>query len=274
MTSPRFVRLEDVVADPLFPDADLALRRGRHVDADDLALYTFLTEARAYLEAFYERFGAELVHKPDGYFYLLPTSDKLGKRYLRPIEMLVGQAMALLYLDPRTVEHGGTVTRDDVLGQLASVLGTDDLVRAFFPGKKKIDERVAQEGVRARVNDAMKKLASLGFAATDREGRTKLGPALLRFAEPARLSEPSEAVLARLAAEGELLVTGDEHAFDDDHDEDALDHDGDDETTSPTSEPPEGASEAHEGDARADGEALEAVPHDDDESSEASPDEP
>lgn len=264
------------MADPLFPDADLALRRGRHVDADDLALYTFLTEARPYLEAFYERFGAELVHKPDGYFYLLPTSDKLGKRYLRPIEMLVGQAMALLYLDPRTVEHGGTVTRDDVLGQLASVLGTDDLVRAFFPGKKKIDERVAQEGVRARVNDAMKKLASLGFAATDREGRTKLGPALLRFAEPARLSEPSEAVLARLAAEGELLVTGDEHTFEDDldHDDDALDRDGEDEATGPTSDPPEGTSEAHEGDARADEEPHEAGPDVDDESSEASPDEP
>lgn len=272
MTSPRFVRLEDVVADPLFPDADLALRRGRHVDADDLALYTFLTEARPYLEAFYERFGAELVHKPDGYFYLLPTSDKLGKRYLRPIEMLVGQAMALLYLDPRTVEHGGTVTRDDVLGQLASVLGTDDLVRAFFPGKKKIDERVAQEGVRARVNDAMKKLASLGFAATDREGRTKLGPALLRFAEPARLSEPSEAVLTRLAAEGELLVTGDEHTFDDEHDHDDLDVA--DETTSPPSAPLEGTSEANEGDDRADGEPREERVPVDDESAEADPDEP
>ena len=52
MMQTKFTRLEDVILDPLFPDLDLALRRGRHVDADALALYTFLVDARDHLEPF------------------------------------------------------------------------------------------------------------------------------------------------------------------------------------------------------------------------------
>lgn len=236
MMQTKFTRLEDVILDPLFPDLDLALRRGRHVDADALALYTFLVDARDHLEPFYRRYGCELVHKPDGYFYLLPTSDKLGKRHLRPVEMLVGQAMALLYLDPRTVEHGGVVGRDEVLGQLATVLGTDDLVRVLYPQKKRVDERVAQEGVRTKVTEAIRKLTSLGFATQTEDGRAKLGPALLRFAEPARLAEPADVVLARLAAEGEVVLT-------DGEDDGAIDPDEDE---IPPSEPPSGLEDANE----------------------------
>src|SRR5687767_10921149 len=104
MSPANFERLEDVVLDEVFPDVDLALRRGRHLDRDDASWYSFLVDAQAQLEAFYRRFGCELVHKSDGYFYLLPTSDKLGRRHLSQAEMLVGQALTLLYLDPHTVQ--------------------------------------------------------------------------------------------------------------------------------------------------------------------------
>jgi chromosome partition protein MukE len=216
MSTTRFERLEDVILEPVFPDVDLALRRGRHIGADELAFYTFLVDAREHLEPLYRRYGCELIYKADGYFYLLPTSEKLGRRHLRPTEMLVGQALALLYLDPRTVEQGGVVGRDEVLGQLATVLGTDDLVRAFNPQKKRLDERVAEEGVRTKVTEAVRRLAALGFVALADDGRTKLRPALLRFAEPARLAEPPEVVLARLASEGEVVLTDDEEVSQDD----------------------------------------------------------
>ncbi len=231
MTPSRFGRLEEVILDPLFPDVDLALRRGRHVTADELAFYTFLSDAREHLATFYRRYGCELMHKSDGFFYLLPSGDKLGKRHLRPVEMLVGQALALLYLDPRTVEAGGTIVRDDVLGQLASVLGSDDLVRALYPGKKRVDERVAQEGVRSKVSDAIRKLGALGFVSTTEEGRIRLSPALLRFAEPARLGEPPDVILARLAAEGELMIT--EGLEDDGFDDDSDDSETDDHASTP-----------------------------------------
>ncbi len=206
-----FAALQEVVLDPSFPELDLALRRGRHVDREDLTWYALLTDAQDHLEAFYRRYGCELVHKADGYFYLLPTGEKLSRRQLGAGDMLVGQALALMYLDPATIERGGRVTTEDVVAQLVVVLGGDALIRAFNPKRKRIDERVAQKTVRTKVADGIRHLAALGFVDLDDEATLRLRPALLRFAEPVRgLSAPAEA-LAKLVADGEVaLVEPDE----------------------------------------------------------------
>lgn len=209
----RYAELQDVVLDADFPELDLALRRGRHVDREDFAWYTLLTDAQDHLETFYRRYGCELIHKADGYYYLLPTGEKLSRRQLGAGDMLVGQALALLYLDPATIERGGRVTQEDVVAQLVVVLGSDALVRAFNPKqKRRIDERIAQKNVRARVGEAIRHLAALGFVDLVDDGAVRLRAALLRFAEPVRgLSAPAEA-LAKLVAEGEIaLVTDAEH---------------------------------------------------------------
>jgi chromosome partition protein MukE len=207
MESTRFVKLGDVVADDDFPDVDLALRRGRHVDREDEAWYAFLSDAQEQLEAFYARFGCELIHRTDGYFYLLPTGDKLGRRHLSVPEMLVGQALTLLYLDPATVQNGGLVTREDVLGHLAAVMGTDALMHALNPTKKKrVDERVAQEAVRHRVGEAIRKLSLLGFVELVESDRLRLRSALLRFAEPVRGEDSPAEALQALVARGEVLL--------------------------------------------------------------------
>ena len=205
MSSTSYERLEDVVLDEAFPEADLALRRGRHIDRDDPNSYTFLVDAGALLEVFYRRFGCELVHKSDGYFYLLPTSDRLGRRHLSQVEMLVGQALTLLYLDPHTVESGGVVTREQLLAQLAGVLGADELVRTLNPKRKKHDERVAEETVRAKVGEAVRRLATLGFVDALDETSLRLRPALLRFAEPVRTAAAPDKALTELMASGELV---------------------------------------------------------------------
>jgi chromosome partition protein MukE len=204
-----FAQLQDVIADPDFPSLDLALRRGRHVDREDAAWYALLLDAQEQLEAFYRRFGCDLIHKSDGYFYLLPTGDQLARRHLVAGDMLVGQALALLYLDPTSVERGGLVTREQVIEQLLSALGSEALVRAFLPKRKRQDEQVAQRAVRSKINEALRRLSSLGFAEVSAEEQIRLRPGLLRFAEPVRgLSEPAEA-LARLVAEGEVAMADD-----------------------------------------------------------------
>jgi chromosome partition protein MukE len=207
VTATKFLTLGDAVLDEAFPEVDLALRRGRHVDREETAWFGFLVDAADVLEPFYRRFGAELVYRTDGYYYLLPTGDKLAKRQLSVAEMLVGQALTLLYLDPATVEQGGRVRRDQVLAQLATVMGTDALVRALNPKRRRYDERVAQETVRARVADALRRLAALGFVEALGAEELKLRPALLRFAEPVRAASDSTAALARLVASGELSLT-------------------------------------------------------------------
>jgi chromosome partition protein MukE len=215
MTRPGFAQLQDVILDPDFPELDLALRRGRHIDRDDVAWYALLGDAQDHLEAFYRRYGAELIHKPDGYYYLLPTGDKLSRRQLSAGDMLVGQALALLYLHPSTVERGGLHTHEELVAQLATVMGSDALIRAFNPKRRRYDERVAQKTVRTRVGEAVRRLAGLGFVDLAEGDQLRLRPALLRFAEPVRgLSAPAE-VLAQLVARGEVALDDGEAGGDD-----------------------------------------------------------
>ena len=238
MTDTRYLALGDVVADELFPDLDLALRRGRHIDREDSLWYTFLVDAQPLLETFYRRFGCELTHPADGYFYLLPTGDKLGRRHLSVPEMLVGQALTLLYLDPATLQHGGVIKRADALSHLAAVMGSDALTRAFNPKRKRVDERVAQETVRGKFAEALRRLAALGFVDLLDSDALKLRPGLLRFAEPVRgRGSPAEA-LERLVARGELVLgDGGIDEDGDESDEDASE--GDDEQVAPAPQNPE-----------------------------------
>jgi len=209
MTQRTYTELQEVVLDPSFPEVDLALRRGRHIDREDFAWYTLLTDAQDHLETFYRRYGCELVHKADGYYYLLPTGEKISRRQLGAGDMLVGQALALLYLDPSTIERGGRVTAEDVVAQLAVVLGAEALVRAFHTKKKRYDERVAQKAVRTKVADGIRHLAALGFVEVG-DDSLRLRPALLRFAEPVRGAGQPAAALAKLVADGEIALVADE----------------------------------------------------------------
>ena len=202
----NFDDIGQVVAHELFPDVDLALRRGRHIDREDGAWYAFLSDAQASLERFYRRFGAELVQRSDGFFFLLPSGDKLGRRHLSASEMLVGQGLTLLYLEPATVEQGGVTSRDQLLSQLSASMGTEQLMLAFNAKKRRLDERVAQETVRARVSEAIRRLAGLGFVELLGDERIRLRASLMRFAEPVRGSGADVEALQRLVASGEVAL--------------------------------------------------------------------
>jgi hypothetical protein len=85
----------------------------RHVDRDDFA-GTLLTDAQG-TWAFYRRYG-ELIHKADGYFYLLPSGEKLSRRQLGAGDMLVSLAL-LCSIRRRSSGAAGHVGTD---AQLAS----------------------------------------------------------------------------------------------------------------------------------------------------------
>lgn len=206
MTGSGFDSLEAVIADEHFPEVDLMLRRGRHIGRDDGAAYDYLVDAQAMLEPFYRRFGCELIQQSDGYFYLLPSGDRLGRRQLSAGEMLVGQTLALLYLDPATLEHGGLVRRGTLLERLAGLIGQDVLVRTLNPRRRKYDERIAAETVRTQVAEALRRLSELGFVDVVDEASLRLRPALMRFAEPVRGLGDRAVALERLVARGEVLL--------------------------------------------------------------------
>ena len=223
MTASTFRTLEEAIADEHYPEVDLALRRGRHIGRDDGTMYEYLVDAQALLEVFYRRFSCELVQQSDGYFYLLPSGDRLGRRQLSAGEMLVGQTLALLYLDPSTLQHGGVVEREQLLQRLSGLLGSDTLVRTLAPHKRKY-ERVAAEAVRSKIGEALRRLAELGFIDILDDARLRLRSALMRFADPVRGLGDRSAALERLIARGEvMLADGDQESEEDPnaHDEPA-----------------------------------------------------
>jgi chromosome partition protein MukE len=198
-------RLEDVVSDPLFPETDLMLREGRHIDADDVDAYVFLDGAQGLLEAFYRRFGCELVKPPDGYFYLRPSGDRLGRRHLSVGEMLVGQALALLYLDPATVQAAGRVSPAQLTELLANLVGEDQLVGALNPRRRRRHDHVAEEAVRREIDKAVRTLSRLGFVDVVDGDTLRLRTPLLRFADAVRgLGDPRQ-TLARMVQRGDAV---------------------------------------------------------------------
>jgi chromosome partition protein MukE len=215
VSTSNFRSLAEALADELYPKVDLALRRGRHIGRDDRQMYEYLVDAQALLEPFYQRFGCELIQQSDGYFYLLPrpSNDALGRRQLSPGEMLVGQTLALLYLDPATLQRGGAVGREMLLQRLSALLGADLLVRTLDPRRarrgKKYDERIAAESVRTKIGEAVRRLGELGFVDVLDDTRLRLRPALMRFAEPVRGLGDRSAALERLVRNG-LVVLDDE----------------------------------------------------------------
>lgn len=219
MSATTFHTREEALDDEHYPEVDLALRRGRHIGRDDGTMYEYLVDAQALLEAFYRRFGCELIQQSDGYFYLLPAGDRLGRRQLSAGEMLVGQTLALLYLDPATLQHGGIIGREALLQRLSALLGTDVLVRTLDPRRTrrgKYDERIAAEAVRTKVGDAVRGLADLGFVDVLDDARLRLRPALMRFAEPVRGLGDRSAALERLIRVGEVVLDDGEQAADED----------------------------------------------------------
>ncbi len=204
--SRALLSIAEVIEQPEFPAVDVALRKGCHIDREDGDWFALLHDGQEHVEAWYRRYGCELIYKTDGYFYLLPTSDKFPKRQLGASEMLVGQTLALLYLDPRTVERGGVITREAIVEQLVTVLGADTLISAFLPNRKRLDERVAQKEVRSKIADATRKLSTLGFATQLPDDKWQLRASVMRFAEPVRgVEDPMEA-LSRLVAEGDVSL--------------------------------------------------------------------
>jgi len=220
MFDSQFPSLLEVVDDAAFPEADLALRFGRHIDADEATMYEFLREAQPHLERFYQRYGYELVHAQAGFFFLLPQAEKLGRRHLGLAEMLVGQVLALTYLDPSTVDTGGAITRSQVIEMLSHIVGENRLMAALHPRKRRADERVAQEAVRREVDRALRALAALGFCDLVDDENVAIRASVLRFVEPVQgIGDPREA-LQTLMAGGQAVQEGVAMS---DEDEEALD---------------------------------------------------
>ncbi|CAG2158301.1 Chromosome partition protein MukE [Cupriavidus yeoncheonensis] len=215
--------LIDVLSDERYPQADLELRQGRHIGTDaDALLYDFIKVNQEPLNAYYKRYGATLQCGAEGYYYLLPQlgADKapLGRRHLSMLEMLVGQTLALMMLDPEWLETNRRIPDERVRQMLEQLLGKEKLLQFARRRRGKDDERDAQK-LRASISASLETLERLGFV--KRAGRgdhavvIPLTP-ITRFADPVRSTGVTADTLRRLIQEGEIADLADEDKADDD----------------------------------------------------------
>lgn len=210
MADPGYRTLADVLEDEVFPEVDLLLREGRHIDDLDLEHFAFLRDARTVLDGFYDRFGCDLVRSSDGYFFLSPRGDRMGRRSLDAAEMLVGQTLCLLRLDPGMLRTSWRVARVRVLELLEQLVGAERLGHVLNPRRKRRSQAVEEEEIRKDVAGAIRTLARLGFVDVEADDQLRLRVALLRFAEPVATQPRPEQALANLIAVGTAGESDDE----------------------------------------------------------------
>ncbi|MEW6371231.1 MAG: chromosome partition protein MukE [Pseudomonadota bacterium] len=209
--------LEQVIADPLFSRVDLDLRRGRHIGADcDPFMFDFLTTAKPFLDSFYGRYDATLLAREEGYFYLLPdrlaVPPPLGQRKLGAMDMLVGQALALMRLDPKWLESNLRIPQLAVLELLQQILGEERLLRVI-PRRRGRDVDQDARKLREAFAASVRSLERQYFIKCEGRGEaTLVRPlvAIMRFADPVRTSEELGDALETLIADGQIADGGDD----------------------------------------------------------------
>lgn len=211
MVDERYRSLEDVLLDPLFPALDLRLRSGCHIDSADIAEHELLTLVADLLQGFYSGYQCRLVHAVEGYWYLLSDGDLLGHRRLSTAEMLVGQVLALMRMDPAWLSDTGWLPRGKVIETLENLLGHQRLVAQLAPRSRGRDHHADDRKVREAVDKALNGLEALGFVGQRREtGELMPRPCLMRFLEPVRSAGDVREALIRLVREGEVELDEDE----------------------------------------------------------------
>jgi chromosome partition protein MukE len=202
--------LADAIADTLFPEIDVRLREGSHISREDHHRFEFLSRSFDVLLGFYERYGYDLHRAEAGFFYLRPLSGT-RRRTMTVAEMLVGQTLALLFLDPRIFMTDRRVTRTTLRETLDQLVGVEALRTRVLKRNIRNQRAVAME-IRAEIDRALRSLERLGFVQLEGDDRIELRSSLLRFTEVVRSSADTASSLARLVREGELAADPEEDA--------------------------------------------------------------
>ncbi len=206
MVEEPFGSLEEVVTDPRFPAVDHTMRTGGHVDVDDIAAYELLQQGHALLGRFYEGYRCRLRHAPEGYFHLVSEGDLLGHAHLTRAEMLVGQMLALVMMEPAHLAVGG-IDLDRLLVRLGMLVGEDRLLARLSNRKLGEDRATDAKKARIAVRKALNRLEKLGFLRFERaSGHIRPRKPVLRFADPVREATDLEAALEALVARGEVTL--------------------------------------------------------------------
>jgi chromosome partition protein MukE len=199
-------KLAQAIANPLFPELDSLLRAGRHISTDDLDNHGFLVEFDSELALFYQRYHAELVKAPEGFFYLRPRSTSLISRsVLAELDMLVGKVLCFLYLSPERLAHEGIFTNQELFDELITLSDEKKLMKLVT--NRATGSDLDREKLYDKVKTSLRRLRRLGMVLPVGEnGKFRISEAVFRFGADVRIGDDVRDAQLRLIRDGEAVV--------------------------------------------------------------------
>ncbi len=178
-----------------FVEIDVVLRRGGHINRSDLSQYQFICDHYQELQAFYTRYGCNLVQHPDGFFYLLSNGGILPTRLMPKTCVHLGMFIALKMRDPEITKSSGKLTVDQLLQAIETSISLETLQRVYAPKQREASQ---YEKIREEIIKALRILEQLQFVRL-KDHVIRPMEAINRFADLARHdNDPDQVARAAL----------------------------------------------------------------------------
>ncbi len=199
-------QLAKAIANPLFPALDSLLRAGRHIGSDDMDNHTFLHDFESEMSQFYQRYNAELVRAPEGFFYLRPRSTSLINRsVLSELDMLVGKVLCFLYLSPERLAHEGIFTNQELYDELLSLADEAKLMKLVT--NRATGSDLDKEKLLEKVRTSLRRLRRIGMVLpVGEESKFRISESVFRFGADVRVGDDIRDAQLRLIRDGEAIV--------------------------------------------------------------------
>ncbi|MBD1576717.1 chromosome partition protein MukE [Vibrio sp. S11_S32] len=199
-------QLVKALSNSLFPALDSMLRAGRHISSDDMDNHAFLTDFDMELATFYQRYNAELVRAPEGFFYLRPRSTSLiGRSVLSELDMLVGKILCFLYLSPERLAHEGIFTNQELYEELISLADEKKLMRLVT--NRAAGSDLDKEKLFEKVRTSLRRLRRIGMVLpVGDDNKFRISEAVFRFGADVRIGDDVREAQLRLIRDGEAVT--------------------------------------------------------------------
>ena len=215
---------QETLGHKLFPAVDLLLRAGGHISPNGTEdEYYFLAGHRSGLSNWYRRYGYSLIFNENAYAYLAPQGGLSTGSPLSISDMVAGQSLLVMMLDPKCLQIDGTYLLSDFYLKVEQILGEDGMYRLVDKRRSAVKEKLLRQ-VKERMDQSLRRLARLHFISLDRKGeRIIIYRSIQRFGEQvsAMTYDPEEAI-KQMIEFGKLVWLGEEP----DEEAEEIDEDG------------------------------------------------
>ena len=178
--------LELVITDKLFPKIDVSLRRGYHIDIEDINEFSFIQDTYAFLSAFYRQFNAELVYADEGYYYLIPKDDKfIRSKRIDKITMVIGQILAMMKLEPENLKESGWLPTEKIADKMTMLLNKEQISLLF---SRSVNTDLDKNRLLDEIRTSLRQLKRMGMLVLESNAANRVRPcaSIMRFADPVK----------------------------------------------------------------------------------------